>query len=109
VVVKLTWRAPAKPTDRYKVFVHIGAADAPPVAQNDAEPVAGFHPTDTWNAGEDIVDQRAVLIKPGTAPGRYGVYLGMYDGASGQRLTVASADGRVAGDRLWLGDITITR
>jgi len=107
VTVKLTWRALTKPAGRYKVFAHIGAADAPPVAQNDAEPVAGFHPTDTWNAGEEVTDQRAVWIKPGTPPGAYGVYVGMYDAATGQRVTVAG--GRVVGDRLWLGDIIIIR
>ena len=106
VALKLTWRALTKPAGRYKMFVHMGGVDTPPVAQNDAEPVAGFRPTDTWNAGEDVTDQRAVWLKPGIAPGRYGVYIGIVDAATGQRLPITS--GHNGGNRLWLGDIVVT-
>jgi hypothetical protein len=105
--IRLTWQANSRLDRRYKVFVHLGSADAPPVAQNDAEPMAGFHPTDTWNAGDTIVDQRAVWIKPATPAGQYGLYVGMYDSVTGQRLPIHSQDGQSQGDRLWLGDITV--
>ncbi|HEY3291815.1 MAG TPA: hypothetical protein VGK87_16905, partial [Anaerolineae bacterium] len=107
VPLRLQWRADVKPASRYKVFVHIGAADAPPVAQNDAEPLAGFHPTDSWNAGEVVVDRRAVWLKPGVATGRYGVYIGVYDALTGRRLPVSTPDGTVAGDRFLAGEINI--
>lgn len=102
IQLRLTFRADRTIEQRYKVFVHLGAADAPPVAQNDSEPVAGFRPTTTWNAGEDIVDQRAVWVKPDTPAGVYGLYLGIYDSASGQRLLL-----RDGSDRLWLGEVTV--
>ncbi len=108
IALELNWRARAHLDGRYKVFVHVGAPDAPPVAQNDAEPQGGLRPTDTWQPDEVIVDRRAVWLKPGTPPGRYGVFLGLYDSATGQRLSVtAASDGATHGDRLWLGEIEI--
>ncbi len=106
VPLELRWRAQTTLDTRYKVFVHIGLPDAPPVAQNDSEPQAGLRPTDTWQPDEVIVDRRAVWLKPGTPPGRYGVYLGLYDGATGQRLPVTTA-GAPQSDRLLLGEIEV--
>jgi mannosyltransferase len=108
IALRLTWRPGARPDRRYKVFAHLGLPDAPPLAQNDAEPAAGFRPTDMWNAGEDVVDQRAVWIKPDAPPGTYGLYVGMYDGASGQRLqAIHNPGGQLLGDRLWLGNVVV--
>ncbi len=107
VPIELVWRTKQKLDSRYKVFVHIGPPDAPPVAQNDSEPAAGFRPTDAWNPGEAVVDRRAVWLKPGTPPGHYGVYAGLYDTATGQRLMAHAADGSALGDRVWLGDIQV--
>jgi hypothetical protein len=107
VRLELDWRARQAPAARYKVFVHLGGPDAPPVAQNDAEPAAGIRPTDGWASGEAVVDRRAVWLKPGAPPGVYGVYLGLYDPATGQRLPVRGTDGQPAGDRLRLGELTV--
>jgi 4-amino-4-deoxy-L-arabinose transferase-like glycosyltransferase len=107
IPLRLTWRAVTALHQRYKVFVHLGPADASPVAQNDSEPVAGFRPTNTWKAGEQVIDQRGVWLKPGLLAGTYGLYLGVYDSATGERLPVQSPSGRVVGDRFWLGDVTV--
>jgi hypothetical protein len=110
IPLRLAWQADAKLAQRYKVFVHVGPIDAPPVAQNDGEPVAGLRPTDGWTPGQPVIDQRGVWLKPGTPPGRYGIYVGAYDAATGQRLPVQAASALfVADDRLWLGDITVTQ
>jgi mannosyltransferase len=102
LTLRLTLHADHPMTQRYKMFVHLGAAESAPVAQNDAESVAGFRPTTTWNAGETITDQRGVWIKPGTPVGVYGLYVGLYDSANGQRLLLA--DGT---DRLRLGEVSV--
>ena len=107
IPLRLTWRAITALHQRYKVFVHLGPADASPVAQNDSEPVAGFRPTNTWKAGEQVIDQRGVWLKPGLPSGTYGLYVGVYDSATGERLPVQSPSGRVVGDRFWLGDVTV--
>lgn len=107
IPLELRWRALSPLDARYKVFAHVGLPDAPPVAQNDAEPQAGLRPTDTWQPDEVIVDRRAVWLKPGTPPGRYGVYLGLYDSATGQRLPATPADGAAHSDRLLIGEIEV--
>lgn len=106
IPVELTWRAEGEIASRYAGFVHIGPPDAAPVAQNDGEPAAGYRPTDTWAPGERVVDRRGAWIPPGTPPGTYGVYVGLYDPATGARLPI-SRDGNVAGDRLQIGAVTI--
>ena len=107
VPVSLAWRALARLTARYKVFLHIGLPDAPPVAQNDAEPVGGFRPTSSWAPGETIIDQRAVWVRADAPPGRYGLYVGLYDPSTGQRLAIDTSHGTAMAGRLYLGDITI--
>jgi len=98
----LTWRALAQLSPRYKVFVHVGLPDAPPIAQNDSEPMQGTRSTDTWPTDQTFEDQRAVWIKPGTPPGTYTLSLGLYNPATGQRLKLP--DGA---DRLNLADVVV--
>ncbi len=86
VALRLTWRARRKLDTRYKIFVHIGTNDAPPIAQYDSEPVGGFRPTDSWAPGEDIRDERGAWMRPGTPAGEYGIFVGLYDAATGERL-----------------------
>jgi 4-amino-4-deoxy-L-arabinose transferase-like glycosyltransferase len=93
--IELVWRAEKKIDKRYKVFVHVGKDDAPPIAQFDGEPVGGFRPTNSWNAGEEILDRRGVWFKPGTPRGKFGVFVGLYDGATGERL----------GQRIKIGEV----
>jgi 4-amino-4-deoxy-L-arabinose transferase-like glycosyltransferase len=95
--IELVWRAEKKIDKRYKVFVHIGKDDAPPIAQFDGEPVGGFRPTDSWNAGEEILDRRGVWFKPGTPRGKFGVFVGLYDGATGERF----------GQRIKIGEVDL--
>jgi 4-amino-4-deoxy-L-arabinose transferase-like glycosyltransferase len=103
---ELTWRTVANLSTRYKIFVHIGKENLAPIAQNDGEPVAGYRPTISWNPQEIIVDRRAVWITPEVTGDTYGVYVGIYDPTTGQRLPV-SRNGQPQGDRLKIGEITI--
>ena len=95
VAVRLTWRADHKLDRRYKIFVHIGAADAPPVAQSDSEPASGYAPTDAWEPGVDVLDERGAWLKPGASAGPRSVFVGLYDAATGERL----------GERMKIGEM----
>jgi hypothetical protein len=106
IPIELTWRTSEPLNTRYKVFVHIGPDDGPPAAQNDSEPTSGYRPANQWPVNENITDRRGVWIKPGTAAGTYGVYVGLYDAGTDQRLPILK-DGQPAGDRLKIGEITI--
>ena len=103
---ELIWQTNAALDKRYKVFIHIGQLDATPIAQNDSEPVAGFLPTNAWPVGQPIPDKRGVWITAGAPAGKHGVYVGLYDADTGQRLPI-TINGQPAGDRLKIGEITI--
>ena len=102
IPLALTWTASSAPPANLSVFVHLGLADGPPVAQNDGAPAAGFRPTTSWRPNESIIDQRGVLITPATPPGRYTLFVGLYDPATGQRLKLTSG-----ADRLALGEVVV--
>jgi hypothetical protein len=106
IPIELTWRTNAPLDKRYKVFVHIGPEDGPPIAQNDSEPAAGYRPTDGWPANENITDRRGVWIRPGLPGGMHGVYVGLYDAETGERLPILK-EGQPMGNRLKIGEITI--
>lgn len=102
IPLALTWTTSSTLAANLSVFVHLGLADGPPVAQNDGAPAAGFRPTTSWRPNELIIDQRGVLITPATPPGRYTLFVGLYDPATGQRLKLTTG-----ADRLALGDIVV--
>jgi mannosyltransferase len=99
----LTWEAREALTERYVVFVHlVGVEGAPPVAQQDIQPVNGLRPTYTWLPGEIVRDYHA-LIMPQAEPGHvYSVLVGMYDADTLARLPV---DG--GGDSVRIGSLTV--
>jgi hypothetical protein len=102
VPLALVWTVSAPPPVNLSVFVHLGPADGPPVAQNDGAPAAGFRPTTSGRAGERSLEQRGVSITPATPPGRHTLFVGLYDPATGQRLKLTSG-----ADRLALGEIVV--
>ncbi|MFN8491966.1 MAG: glycosyltransferase family 39 protein [Caldilineaceae bacterium] len=88
----LFWQA-LKPVDkRYKVFVHLLDKDHKIVGQNDSEPGGGRQPTDRWQvAAPLILDNYALALPPDLAKGEYTVEIGMYNPATGARLSVLNA------------------
>ncbi len=102
--LQLVWQAVNQPARRYKVFLQLLDAHDQVIAQRDSEPVGDSRPTDTWQAGEEILDNHGVLIPPGTPPGDYRRILGLYDRETGKRLRLA--DGK---DYVGLPPVRVTR
>ncbi|MFQ5398786.1 MAG: glycosyltransferase family 39 protein [Anaerolineae bacterium] len=86
VVVDVQWRATAAPHQAYTTLVHLGPASAPPLVTGDRPPLNGDYPTDVWEAGEVIEDQYVLSLPADLPPGRYPVWIGMYDPATIERL-----------------------
>ncbi|MBX3055945.1 MAG: hypothetical protein KF770_05675 [Anaerolineae bacterium] len=85
VQVDITWQALAPPGMNLTTLVHLAEAGQPPLATGDNQPLAGQYPTRVWAAGE-VIDDQYRLIMPADLPhGRYQVWIGMYDAATGQR------------------------
>jgi hypothetical protein len=90
----LTWYslAPAQPHDT--IFAHVGTADQPPIAQSDNDACLGLLPMSTWLPGDIIREQRIISIPDSVEPGQYEIRIGVYNRASGARLTAALPDGQ---------------
>jgi hypothetical protein len=94
----LYWRAQRRMPLNYKIFVHVfDPATGIPVAQDDAEPHRGGYPTLFW-APEEIVQDHVPVSLTGVSPGRYGIAIGAYNPATGDRLPVIDAQGRQSSD-----------
>ncbi len=94
----LFWQ-PAGPLDeRYSVFIHLVDAQGKILAQDDAEPAAGAHPTTSWLAGETVLDAHS-LARP-QAAGSLSLRVGLYEPETGRRLPLVDASGQIIGDFL---------
>jgi hypothetical protein len=97
ISITLVWRAgEAAPGTSYKVFVHLITPDGRLIAQNDAFPAAGAHPTSGWRPGEYIVDMHALVFRDDAAAGPATLYVGMYDPDTMTRLRFANGADAVA-------------
>jgi hypothetical protein len=93
VDVNLYWQALTAIKDDYTVFIHVVDADGNLVAQSDGQPQNGAYPTSIWDEGEIVPDRHTLVLPPDLAPGDYRVKIGLYQLATGVRLSARSADG----------------
>ena len=102
----LYWQA-QQPTDTsYKVFVHlVDTVTGELVAQSDAVPRNWQYPTSAWEAGEVVHDLVSLPLQD-VAPGRYHLWIGLYDLNTGIRLPLTAGNSlQVAQDTLLLTPI----
>jgi hypothetical protein len=92
--LRLGWRAWARPSKEYTVFVHGRDAANANRFQRDRRPGDGSVPTTRWRPGDRIYDYVEVAIPADLTGGEYRVVVGMYDGATGRRLELPEVGGR---------------
>jgi hypothetical protein len=103
----LYWQALAPIDGNYTVFVHVADPDEQIRGQHDSQPVGGTYPTGEWQPGEIVVDRHPIQISPAAPPGLYRVFVGMYDGSTGQRLVAVRSSGVRDEDRITLTTLPI--
>lgn len=91
LAVTVQWRALAATGVDHTTLLHLGEPDQPPLAVGDRPPLNGDYPTRAWAPGEVIDDWYTLAIPDGLAPGRYPVWLGMYDSETLTRLPLSAA------------------
>ncbi len=91
LTLTLTWQALAPVGTDYTVFVHLLSGDNK-LTQADSWPCSGACPTHDWRPGQVVVDVHDITIPPGAPAGPYRVALGLYQGATGERVAVAGRD-----------------
>ncbi|HLG71134.1 MAG TPA: hypothetical protein VK009_11980, partial [Chloroflexota bacterium] len=92
--VTLNWKADAPASKDYTVFVHLVAADGKQVAQSDGQPGGGAFPTSLLAAGAEVPDLH-ILDVTQAPPEDYRLEVGLYDLASGARLSTVRGDSSV--------------
>ena len=97
VELSLLWRTDARLERSYTVAAFIAyASNGQPIAQGqDSAPQAGFAPTNEWQPGLPVWDNRAIRLPLDARPGSYQIWVIVYhwDGATGEvnRLPVTGA------------------
>lgn len=76
-------------------------------AQSDGLPVDGSNPTWSWLPGEEVTEQVQLSVHASAAPGRYTLYLGMYDRATGIRTEIKRDGAPVPDNALPLAEIEV--
>lgn len=110
VRVSVQWYVPVgKPGQDYTTLVHLGQPDRPPLATGDSPPLRGDYPTRAWGNGETIDDSYTLTIPAGLGPGRYPVWIGMYDPATGVRLPLKVGGSRQPNDVFLAGWVEVVR
>ncbi len=87
VSLTLYWQALGSADRPYTVFVHLLDRAGAIRGYGDSEPGAGSLPTTGWLPGEYLADTHQVILDSGAPPGEYRVAVGMWDPASGERLS----------------------
>jgi mannosyltransferase len=99
--ITLYWRSTATPAGDLLVFIHlVDAQTGETVGQVDGIPANSLRMTSGWRPGEVIIDSHLLPFPADLQPGRYQVYIGLYDSDSGERLPVmlqgdVQSDGRL--------------
>lgn len=107
LTVHVQWQVQQTPTTDLTTFVHLGPADQPPLATGDSPPLQGDYPTTAWASGEIINDSYTLTLPPNVANGRYPIWLGLYDPATGQRQPILVAGQPQTNDAFLVGEIEV--
>ncbi len=88
----LYWQAEVKTDEPVTAFVHLVNENGDIIAQTDRWP--GGLPSDTWAAGQVIIDNYELQIPPNIQPGKYQIVIGLYNAGNGIRLAAEDPDGQ---------------
>ncbi len=83
--LRMHWQVEAGLEADYTVFLHLLDAEGGIAQQWDGPPVGGWYPTSFWDPGETVLDEHALPLRAGLAPGTYRLIGGLYR-ADGARL-----------------------
>lgn len=107
--VSLYWLGLGEMGQDYWVFVHLVEESAGlRIAQHDGQPGYNSTPTTRWVPGEIVVDRHEFTIEAETPPGRYRIFVGMYQRETGQRLPVLDEHGMPQDGRVLLNVVKVS-
>jgi hypothetical protein len=104
--VRLNWSA--IPGGDWHVFVHVLNPDGTLAAQHDSPPLLGLYPFWQWSQGDRVEDVHPVDVSQLPRDRQYTVTVGLYDPATGERLTPGQTTNSQPEDRaVGIGKFTL--
>lgn len=98
--VRLTWSTAAPLPPEVTIFVHLGQAGVPPVAQADGDTWLGMLPLADWPVDTAVTDLRTLPRPTSSEPLQ--IRLGVYNRVSGERLAGVAAGERPLPDNAFV-------
>ncbi|MCD6290704.1 MAG: glycosyltransferase family 39 protein [Anaerolineae bacterium] len=105
--VDLEWEALAPIPKNLHVGLRLADEAGRTWGQRDSQPLGGSRPFQTLNPGQQLHDRHGLIVPAGTPPGRYTVWLKVYDPNSGHALDLIGPDGRTQGTEVALGKVDV--
>lgn len=107
--ITLVWHARGRQNRDWAVFLHLLDGQREIQAESNRQPLDGAFPMTQWVAGDWLEDRHTLELPPGLAPGRYTLRVGLWDQqGTGERAARFGETGKLAGDALDLGVITVS-
>ncbi|WP_376792126.1 ArnT family glycosyltransferase [Thermoflexus sp.] len=78
ITVTLYWEVETAPGEEWRVFVHAGDLEQPPLLQHDGPPALGDLPSPWWEPGDRFADPHPLKIPTDFPPGIYPLRAGLY-------------------------------
>lgn len=98
--IYLNWQIRQRIEQDVTVFVHLYGPDGQLVSQADGYPLLGLAPFWLWEVGQILHEQRTLTWPAETPAGTYRIGVGIYDAASGERLSAGQSSGEA-----WAEDV----
>ncbi len=99
LVIILNWRTASKIVKDHTVFAHLVDSQGNIVSSFDSPPARGKAPTSEWELGRLLVDAIVLPVNPDVPiADNCRLEIGLYDQASGKRLSIVDANGQRIGD-----------
>jgi mannosyltransferase len=92
VRLSFAWRAVQPVDSSHLLLLKLVDGQGITWASRRSEPCGGWCPTDTWQPGKVYHDHHALLIPPGTPPGRYRLQMSWYDPVEERELATARGE-----------------
>ncbi len=102
------WRALGELKEDWLVSIALEDGEGQVWSQRVSPPCGGLCPTSQWREGEELSDNHALFVPPGTPPGEYRAWLTLYLPAEARRVTISSPE-PLGEPRLDLGSVQVTK
>ena len=105
--VDLEWEILARPPAKLQVGLRLADDAGRTWSQRDSRPLGGSRSFASVQPGRRLRDRHGLMVPAGTPPGRYTVWLKVYDPESERALDLVGPDGRTRGTEIALGQVDI--